>query len=831
MRTEDNSHPLPDESRQTKAEETETQRSGFFPHSSAFVGSRIAPMRPSHTPSRLLVPGLVYPGNNLAEVRDSLVHPSSPRRSRELLDGLLASGIIHPEDWQSLSSESRLRIQCAGPEREALDLLLEHGLITQHQKTHIEAGCTFGLVLGNYRVLDRLGDGGMAVVYKAEHLDMRHLVAIKMLPHSASNNPYLQSRFAREIRTIAQLRHPNIVAALDAGRTLDHDGTSLLWYMVMEYVPGMDLEEFILTKGPLPPARAVNIIHQIACALVETSKTRLVHRDIKPSNIMVTADDVAKLLDFGLSRNFEVRLTQPGVVLGSIDFMAPEQARDASNVDIRADIYGLGGTLYWALTGRLPFSGGRHPSEVLASRQVAAPPSLRAVRPELPRGLDEVIARMMALNPEDRYRTPRAVIQALLPFLKPEPLLADCGLRLADAPNLFPDVGHLAATGQSTLAAAGQSTQEGHGLSIRNPCVLVVDDEESVRRFCTMLLQVSGIEVLVAQDAEEALHLLGQNPVDLVLTDIMMPGMSGLDLLRHLREAPPSANLKVIFFSGHATSDEMAELLQMGADDFLTKPVSMIQLQERVRAALRLKEAQDRATLLNQHLLSVNAELERNLDSQQGDLVAIRNALVVALSRLVSHRDGEAGKHPQRMQLYSRCLAEAASHSPCFKEQVNEDFIAMLECCASLHDIGKSGLPDHILLKPGKLTGDERILMQTHTTLGADMLEAVSEQFPGARGFLQMAIDIVLSHHERYDGAGYPQRLVGNAIPLAARIVSIADVYDALRCRRAWKPALSHNATLQLMTEASPGQFDPSLLRVFVKCAGEFERIYKEWAD
>jgi response regulator RpfG family c-di-GMP phosphodiesterase len=358
--------------------------------------------------------------------------------------------------------------------------------------------------------------------------------------------------------------------------------------------------------------------------------------------------------------------------------------------------------------------------------------------------------------------------------------------------------------------------------------VLIVDDEDSIRRFCRVLLELSGVEVLQARNGEEALKVLETQQVDLVLLDIQMPGMSGIEVLRKLRENPPCPNLKVIILSGHLTSDEMAEQLQGGADDFLNKPFSMAQLEGRIRAALRLKDAQDRSALLNQHLVAVNAELERNLNAQEGDQVAVRNALVVALTRLVSHRDDEESHHPQRMQRYCRCLAEQARQVPVFATQITEAFIGLLECCAPLHDVGKSGLPDHILLKPGKLAADERVLMQTHTTLGADTLQAVSEQFPGSRGFLHMAIDIVRHHHERFDGTGYPQRLAGSAIPLAARIVTIADVYDALRCRRIWKPALSHPATVQIMTEASPGQFDPALLQVFIQCAEEFERIYKE---
>jgi putative two-component system response regulator len=271
--------------------------------------------------------------------------------------------------------------------------------------------------------------------------------------------------------------------------------------------------------------------------------------------------------------------------------------------------------------------------------------------------------------------------------------------------------------------------------------------------------------------------------------------------------------------------------LMAGADDYLTKPFSVVQLQGRVKAALRLKEAQDRSELLTRRLLTVNAELEGNLTTREGDLIHARNALVLALAKLVEHRDTETGAHLLRLQRYSRCLAEAAADSPSFAGQIDRHFIEMLECCTPLHDIGKVALPDHILLKPGKLTPDERVLMQTHTLIGAETLKEVAKHHGSALAFLQMAIDITRHHHERFDGQGYPDRLAGSDVPLAARIVAIADVYDAMRSRRIYKPALSHSATLQLMTEGSAGHFDPALLQVFQRCAPQFEQIFHELAD
>jgi putative two-component system response regulator len=250
-------------------------------------------------------------------------------------------------------------------------------------------------------------------------------------------------------------------------------------------------------------------------------------------------------------------------------------------------------------------------------------------------------------------------------------------------------------------------------------------------------------------------------------------------------------------------------------------------------ASVRLKEAQDRADLLNRHLLSVNEDLERNLNSRESDLVQARNALVLTLAKLVEHRDSQAGNGArlQRMQHYCRTIATEAATTPGYAGQVNEHFIETLECCAPLHDVGKIGLPDHILHKAGKLTPDERIVMQMHTSIGADTLKQVAQSHGFAIPFLTMAIDIARHHHERWDGNGYPDQRAGTDIPIAARIVAICDVYDALRSRRSHKPALSHVVAMQLMKETCAGQFDPGLFGIFSRCAHEFDKIYREYPD
>ena len=572
---------------------------------------------------------------------------------RTLVNRLLLQSILPAEDWNALPPRVRHRVIESPDEARALGRLVKHGLLTRYQARRIKAGNTFGLVLGSYRVVDRLGAGGMAVVFKAEHTDLRHPVAVKVLPPTIQEDSALESRFFAEMRIVARLRHPNIVAATDAGRAVSADGNSVLRYLVMEYVPGEDLDQMIHKHGPMTPARACAIACQVASALGKMHQHGLVHRDIKPSNIMLTAEDQSKLLDFGLTRHFGHRMTVPGTVLGTIDFMAPEQARDASTVDIRADLFGLGGTLYWCLTGRLPFPSDSSPVEALTRRLTAPPPSIRAVNPDLPPELDTIVTRLMALNPEDRYADPGAVVEALQPF-------------------------------------------------------------------------------------------------------------TGLDR-RPARAAP-----------------------------------------------------------------TTKAKADRDLAARAGEAEAVRNALALATARLTERREGRGTGHPVRMQRYCRTLAEAAAAHPAFADQIDCAFVDLLECAAPLHDLGRTALPDHILLKAGPLTPVERQVMETHTVLGAEVLDEVGHATGAGRAFLTMAAQLARHHHERHDGTGYPDRLAGDAIPLAARFVAVADVYDALRRRRLYKPALPHLAAIEVISQNSPGQFDPDVLEVFNQVADRFEAIFKE---
>ncbi len=248
----------------------------------------------------------------------------------------------------------------------------------------------------------------------------------------------------------------------------------------------------------------------------------------------------------------------------------------------------------------------------------------------------------------------------------------------------------------------------------------------------------------------------------------------------------------------------------------------------RVQHALRLKAAQDQADAIADQLARTNRQLEKSLLARSSDVRQAQDALLFAMAKMAESRDGETADHLRRLQRYARCLAEQVVDAPNWAGVVNNTFLEQLERCVPLHDIGKMGLPESILLKPGKLTSEERLLMETHTVMGDRILEAIGKEHGQSLSFLGMASDIVRHHHERYDGTGYPDQLCGEGIPTAARLVALADVYDALRRRRMHKPALAHADAVKILLENSAGQFDPYVLQAFASRQHDFERIYRE---
>jgi putative two-component system response regulator len=360
--------------------------------------------------------------------------------------------------------------------------------------------------------------------------------------------------------------------------------------------------------------------------------------------------------------------------------------------------------------------------------------------------------------------------------------------------------------------------------------VLIVDDDPHIRRLLKLHLHRLGYQSEEVDNGVDAVAAVSARRYDLMILDLDMPRMSGTEALRLARGGSADPHLKVVVVSGQGDGDHLSGLLAAGADDFLTKPFSGVQLRARAAAAVRLKRAQEQADRLTAVVARANLELEGALNSREGELVAARGALVLALAKLVEARSNETGPHLMRLQRYTTFLGEAAAASPAFAARLPAEVRQTIAQASPLHDIGKVAIPDAILNKPGKLTAEEFEVMKTHAAAGADTLAGVCDQYHFATAFLHTAREIARSHHEKWNGTGYPDGLTGEGIPLAARVVAVADVYDALRSPRVYKPAYTHAEAVGIMLNESPGHFDPHLLAVFADIHPEFDRVYADLA-
>ncbi|HEY1861462.1 MAG TPA: protein kinase, partial [Gemmataceae bacterium] len=730
----------------------------------------------------------------------------------EFLHYLADSRLIPPGELEAfLAEHSTLN---DGDTDALIETMIDHGLLNQYQARRLLSGQTFGLTLGNYRIVDRIGAGGMGVVYKAEHVHMKRVVAVKVLVTEEDRDAVFLQRFSSEMQAMAVLRHPNIVLAFDAGEVqVPQEFSKVLRYLVMEYVAGKDLEQQVLDNGPMPIARACDLIRQAASGLRHAHEHGLVHRDIKPSNLILTAQDQVKILDFGLARLCRRRCTEAHTMLGTVDYMAPEQAKDARSVDIRADIYSLGGTLYFLLSGHKPFPCDRPVIEELIARQKESPVPIRRHRPDIPLELEAILCQMMALDPNDRYPTPLALITALNTFLEPGPSSA------AATPTTVGSINSGVFNGQSPARPEPSVDKVQR--------VLVISQEAALRAACRSGLEMHGLDYFEAANAAEAREKLARFACDLLVVDGLLPDHAVF--CRLLRAEPPAAHLKIVVLD--AGSDQDADENAIVADDRVARSAPPSDWVRSIRLLLRLKESEERTDRLASHLLATNGQLEQSMQLRDADLYQAQDVLIFAMAKMAELRGLETGAHLLRMQGYVRVLAEESSRLSAFAGQIDAAFIRMLERCVLLHDIGKVAIPDHILLKPGRLDDEERSIMESHTLVGASILEAITRQHGACLAFLQMATDIARHHHERYDGSGYPDALRGEAIPLAARIVTVADVYDALRCKLVYKPGLTHAAARRLLLDPNSKQFDPALIAAFRHCDASFEHIFEQSVD
>jgi putative two-component system response regulator len=356
------------------------------------------------------------------------------------------------------------------------------------------------------------------------------------------------------------------------------------------------------------------------------------------------------------------------------------------------------------------------------------------------------------------------------------------------------------------------------------PTVLMVDDSpENLWLLGEMLRPEYGVKV--ANSGQRALELAGAEPrPDLILLDVMMPGMNGFEVLRELRAHPRNRDIPVILVTALDTAEDEERGLELGAVDYITKPVRPAIVLARVRAHLELKQARDR-------LRDNNALLEAEIVRRLGENQLVQDVSIHALARLAEIRDRETGNHLRRTQEYVNLLANRVKEHPRFAPLLDAKSICLLQKSAPLHDIGKVGIPDHILLKPGPLTADEWEIMKRHAQLGAEAIERAESDAEGSAEFLEIAKTIARHHHERWDGKGYPDGLAGDAIPVAARLMAVADVFDALISPRVYQLPKSFGEARQIIAAERGHQFDPDIVDAFLAGFDSFCAIAQRYAD
>lgn len=358
---------------------------------------------------------------------------------------------------------------------------------------------------------------------------------------------------------------------------------------------------------------------------------------------------------------------------------------------------------------------------------------------------------------------------------------------------------------------------------IKKQTILAVDDT---------LANIDVVKGVLAQDylvqaalsGKMALKIIEKQKPDLILLDIMMPEMDGYEVCEILKSQAETKDIPIVFLTAKSQEDDETKGLALGAVDYITKPISPPILKERVKNHLILQASRNL-------LARQNEILEERVLERTSQLSELQDVAMVAMGALAESRDPETGNHIRRTQRYVKILATEVSKHDKYKAVLTPDIITSLYKSAPLHDIGKVGIEDSILLKPGKLTDEEFEIMKKHTTYGRDAIAAAETSIDTADNFLIFAKEIAYSHQEKWDGSGYPEGLAGEDIPLSARLMAVADVYDALISKRVYKPAFSHEKAVSIITEGRGSHFEALLVDCFLDIADEFDQVAKDFAD
>jgi len=353
--------------------------------------------------------------------------------------------------------------------------------------------------------------------------------------------------------------------------------------------------------------------------------------------------------------------------------------------------------------------------------------------------------------------------------------------------------------------------------------IMVVDDTPANLKLLQDMLQSNGYRVLAFTRGTMALKAATRNPPDLILLDINMPEMSGFEVCEHLKADEALKEVPVIFISALAETMDKVKAFLVGGVDYVTKPFQFEEVLARINAHLTLRRLKIELEQHNHHLQELVQEQVREISESQ-------MATIFALAKLAEFRDDDTGTHLERVQKFCKLLAMHICNDSSCSTSVDAAFVENIYHASPLHDIGKVGISDAILLKSGKLTLEEFKLMKQHTVLGAQMLATVRNQYPG-NDFINMGITVARSHHECWDGTGYPDGLAGEEIPLSARIMMVADVYDALRSKRCYKEAFTHETSRDIILQGRGTQFDPAVVDAFIASEHEFKSIHTAMDD
>jgi putative two-component system response regulator len=348
--------------------------------------------------------------------------------------------------------------------------------------------------------------------------------------------------------------------------------------------------------------------------------------------------------------------------------------------------------------------------------------------------------------------------------------------------------------------------------------ILIVDDNPENLHLLANALLSEGYLVRAAPNGEMAITMAMNETPDLVIMDINMPDMDGYQVCDHFKAEPTLKSVPIIFLSAMQDTDAKVLAFNHGGVDYATKPFIFEELLARVSTHIELHQ-------LQQDLEQRNESLNQTVFAQQQEISAAQLSTIVALAKLAESRDDDTGMHIDRVGSFSRRLAQAAQNHSKRNAELDDHYVEMIYHASALHDIGKVGIADAILQKPGKLNSNEFDIMKTHSSIGFQTLETIVKSYPNNQ-MVGMGSDIAKSHHEKWNGSGYPEGLSGEAIPLSARIVAIADVYDALRSKRPYKTPFSHQQAVDIILEGRGVHFDPELIRLFENIHHEFDQIW-----